>query len=143
MKKIIALKGKHNCGKTTTIGMLHELLVNSNKYELTDTTFKKIKKDFISVFKKGNITIGITSKGDTEDLVGDALKILIEIHKSNICICACRTSGGTHVAIDGYTEYESIFIDKTHGIDEAHEKTANTNDAKKLFDMIEQLTSNN
>ena len=61
--KVIFLKGKHNCGKTTTLNMLYDAL--KEKAEVVEPR-KELpgKGDFECVLKYNNIKIAIFSLGD-------------------------------------------------------------------------------
>jgi len=138
MKKIIALKGKSRSGKTSTIKILHELLGENG---FTQTEFTKIKYgDFIAVFSKNDKKIGITSTGDTYNLVLSALQNLINENKCNICVCACRTidriTPGTKDAILEFSNYKPQFVEKTLDNNESTQETTNNKDAKLLPDSI-------
>jgi len=76
MKKIFALRGKGNSGKTATIRILHDLLLK-NGFQLINSNFSINGWDFYSIFQKNNKLIGITSSGDTFDLVFNNLDNLI------------------------------------------------------------------
>lgn len=73
--KIIALQGKSNCGKTTTLKLLIKLFLKNNKFILDS---KYVENEIISkcdsnksdvkcVFIYGEIKIGITTRGDTKE----------------------------------------------------------------------------
>ena len=140
MKTIIALKGKANSGKTTTITILHDRLLD-NGYELKISDINE-KVDFSSVFTKNNKIVGITSSGDTYDIVYNKLTELIK-NNCIICVCACRTKDlfghGTNAAINEFTEYEHQFINKTIGNTEEYQKQNNNSDATNLLNIIENL----
>lgn len=138
MKKIIALKGKGNSGKTTTIKALHGLLLQ-NDYQPVVGTLKILGGDFRAVLIKNGKLIGITSSGDTFDLVHNNLQNLISAD-CTLCVCACRTSDrrghGSIAAINSFGHYQKQYVNKTvAGI--VSEVIANDSDKVILFNLIE------
>ena len=141
MNTIIGLKGRGNSGKSTTIRILYELLLQDG-FQLISGNFKPSGGDFNSVFTKNGKIVGVTSSGDSYDLVHNNLKELISA-KSNICVCACRTfdrvSPGTNAAIFEFTNYLNQFVKKTiDNIDKTQPDT-NISDAKKLLSKVNDL----
>jgi hypothetical protein len=134
MSRIIALKGRGNSGKTTTINMLPNILL-ANGYSRVAGMFQQHGSDFLDVFENGKQRVGVTSSGDTYDLVHDRLTYLVNA-KCDICVCACRISGGTHTAIYNFTGYTSHFEQKTYTATPAQEPIVNMADANKLFSLI-------
>jgi hypothetical protein len=134
MSRIIALKGRGNSGKTTTINMLPNILL-ANGYSRVAGMYQKHGSDFLDVFENGIQRVGVTSSGDTYDLVDDRLTDLVNA-KCDVCVCACRTSGGTHTAIYNFTGYTSHFEHKTYASSPAQEPIVNAADANKLFSLI-------
>ncbi len=70
--------------------------------------------------------IGITSSGDTFDLVHDNLEALIN-DGCKLCVCACRTydryGQGTNAAIDTFLpNYQKQYIDKTVAVTSARKR---------------------
>jgi hypothetical protein len=141
MNRIIALRGRGNSGKSTTIRLLYDLLLQ-NRYQLISSNFNVDGGDFISIFAKNGKLIGVTSSGDTYDLVHHRLQELINAN-CNLCVCACRTFDrvppGTNAAIIEFTDYENQFIEKTVEDNEATQRTSNESDAQILFSAIENL----
>lgn len=142
IKNIIALKGKGSCGKTTSIGYLHEELLS--KYTLIETTFSKVGSDFISVFEINEVMVGISSKGDTyDDVMGDLKKLISK--GCEFLICACRTYDrknsqgeirGSNTAIDSLTDFEPIRLDKTKTNIQTNRESCNKKDADRLLQEI-------
>ncbi len=138
MKTIIALRGKGNSGKTTTIRILHDLLL-TNDYAEVRSNFRVDGGDFITIFRKRNKLVGVTSSGDTYDLVHSRLQEMVD-RDCKICVCACRTFDrvppGTNAAILEFQNYANEFIEKT--VDGSNrQSTTNSRDARILFDTIE------
>ncbi|EHQ29791.1 hypothetical protein [Mucilaginibacter paludis] len=131
MGKIIALKGRAESGKSTTIGMLPSILA-TNGYTLLAGSRKVYGKDFLEIYTKGKLKLGITSAGDSYDLVHDRLDTLVAAKCDDI-ICACRTYGGTHAAIATFTTYKILYIPKTYAASAAQQRTVNTIDANAVF----------
>lgn len=138
MGKIIALKGKGSSGKTTTIKLLPEILIQ-NGYKQNHGKYQPYGADFKDIFIKQGIKVGITSSGDTYDLVKDRLDEFIQ-ENCDICICACRTSDrkplGTIAATQSFSGYTNEYIDKTYAQGEIQQKQANRADALTLFNKI-------
>jgi hypothetical protein len=143
MKKIIALRGKGNSGKTKTIRTLHELLIEKGFEVLTtDIVPIDIRGDFRAVFKYQGKLIGVTSSGDTFDLVIQNLTFLVSF-ECDVCICACRSfdryGQGTNAAVNSFDDYEPLFIEKTVEHEETQQPIVNQQDAKKLLHEVMQL----
>jgi hypothetical protein len=135
MQKIIALRGKGNSGKSTTIRILHDLLLQ-NEFRQVSSNLKAEGGDFIAIFSKNEKYIGITSSGDTYDLVHQHLLELVNA-KCDICICTCRTFDrippGTSTAILEFTNLDNLFIEKTIDNYEATQSATNERDAQNLL----------
>jgi len=134
MGRIIALSGRGNSGKSTTIKMLPDTLI-ANGYSQVPGMLKNYGGDIMDVFIKGKVKVGITSSGDTYDLVNNRLQDLVKID-CDVCICACRTWGGTHYAINSIAGYTAQFQPKTYATTAATELSTNTADANTLFSLI-------
>ena len=141
MNTIIALRGKGNSGKSTAIRLLYDLILQ-NGYQLVSSNLNVIGGDFVAVFSKNGKLIGVTSSGDTYDLVHERLQDL-ENANCNICICACRTFDrippGTNSAVIEFTNYNNQFVEKTLDIDATTQRTTNMNDAGRLLSLINSM----
>lgn len=137
MKKIIALRGKANTGKTTTIRLLPALLL-ANDFSLMSGIIPE-KGDFAAIFEKEKIRVGVTSAGDSHDLVEKPLKHFIDTN-CDICVCACRTYDrvppGTVAAVDSFPTHPPQFVLKTIASSEAQEDASNAVDANTIFSLI-------
>lgn len=134
MNRIIALQGRGNSGKTTTINMLPAILL-ANGYRQVPGMYRPHGTDFLDVYENRIIRLGVTSSGDTYDLVHDRLTDLINAG-CTVCICACRTSGGTHNSINGFTGYTATDIQKIYATTPAQEPIVNAADANTVFNAI-------
>ncbi|MBB6005431.1 hypothetical protein [Arcicella rosea] len=140
MSIIIALRGKGNSGKTTTIRILHNLLL-ANGYVQVRSNFSVNGGDFITIFSKKGKLIGVTSSGDTYDLVHDRLQEMVNAN-CNICVCACRTfdrsaKPGTNAAIIEFATYSNQFVEKTVDDNAATRPATNNSDAQNLLRLID------
>lgn len=136
--KIVALKGKGDSGKTTTINMLPNILI-ANGYKQVPNKYQKHGGDFLDIYDNGKKKVGITSSGDTFDLVNDRLSDLVT-EKCDVCICACRTADrkppGTIAATKNFPGYTTEYVNKTYAPNPSGELKANQNDANVLFSKI-------
>ena len=111
-------------------------MANSDSvYSKLDEVTSIFTTEFLDVFENGKQRVGVTSSGDTYDLVHDRLTDLINA-KCDVCVCACRTSGGTHTAIYNFTGYTSHFEQKTYATTPAQETIVNAADANTIFSLI-------
>ena len=138
MKKIIALRGKGGSGKTTTINLLPSIL-NNHGYSQVENMYQSHGADFLDIFEKNGIKVGITSSGDSFDLVKDRLDDLVK-ESCDVCICACRTFDrrppGTNAATKRYSDYKTYYLEKEYASDSLARSKANASDAQKLYEMI-------
>lgn len=140
MNTILALRGKGNSGKSVTIRMLHDLLLQ-NGYQSVRSNLR-LSGDFVAVFSKNGILIGVTSSGDTYDAVHNNLQNLIN-DGCEICVCTCRTFDrvppGTNAAIIEFSTYRNQFIEKTLDNSLVTQNATNMSDVQRLLTEIEKL----
>lgn len=138
MSRIIALQGRGSSGKTTTINILPAIL-RANGYMQVPGMYQQHGADFLDVYENGIIRLGITSSGDTYDLVHDRLTDLINAGCA-VCICACRTRDnvppGTIAAVNSFPGFTPTFIQKTYAATPSQEPAVNTADANTVFNAI-------
>ena len=137
---IIALRGIGGSGKSTTIRLLHNTLLQNN-YELVSHPINNTG-DFSAIFTKNGKIIGITSSGDTYDKVKSKLDALINA-QCIYCVCVCRTfdraGHGTNAAIDSFTNFEKEYIEKTFENVVDQQSVVNQNDAQVIFNRLQEL----
>lgn len=138
MKRIIALQGKGSSGKTTTIKLLPAIL-EENGYTPVPGKYRSYGSDFRDIFEKSGVRIGLTSSGDTYDLVTTRLKELVA-DCCDICVCACRTSDrlppGTIAATKRFPDYEPVYLNKTYADGDSARNDVNKLDAERLYRLI-------
>lgn len=126
--------GRGDSGKSTTIIMLPAILI-ANGYTQVPGIRRNYGGDILDVFNNGTLTVGVMSRGDGYKEVFDGLTILVAAG-CDVCICACRTWGGTHAAIHSFTAYTSHFQPKVYAAIPANEPIVNAADANTLFTLI-------
>ena len=92
MKTILAIRGVGNCGKSTTLGYLIEMI----KAAYPGATFDedRFKVDITIVITIDGKKIGIETQGDPNSRLGASLNRFIEIG-CEVIICATRSYGST------------------------------------------------
>lgn len=99
MKKIFALRGPRNLGKSQTIRTVVEMLTEKHPDAIFEHNHKT-KVDVRAVLTINGSKIGIESQGDPNGrLIKESLDLFLKIG-CDVIICATRTSGGTKDAVD-------------------------------------------
>ena len=132
MKKIIALKGAGQRGKTSTIKIVYANFLE--KYAKIIDYFPSEHDIKILMQDVNGLKIGIESGGDPNSRLKDSLK---DFHKAgcDIIFCATRTSGMTVDWVDAYSkQYEIVYFEQTavEGNEKQQEKS-NKAMAQKLI----------
>jgi len=133
MKLIIALRGKGNTGKSTTIKHLFQLMLSSGFSEV-DGNYGRFN-DFWSVLIKSEKKVGLTSLGDSYR----ALKPKIDKLKSAKCkviVCACRSEGQTIELLENQNGFYVEYIEKTIESSKSKQSQSNFADAQEIFKRI-------
>jgi hypothetical protein len=140
-KSIVALQGKGDTGKTTTIGILHDKLLKKGfkreNYVEGGQRRKGRRREFHAIFMVNGKKVGIASVGDLRKHIEPRLR---EFGKEgcSIIVCACHTRGGTVEVIEEFarTGWDLEFVQKQHGIDE---NALNEADADHLLKKVLRL----
>ena len=134
MKKIIALYGRSNTGKTTTLNYLIGFL--DENLEIDDNSLTNNRKEVIYYKNK---KIAVTTPGDNKS----ELKKNIEYFKNKDCdilVTATRTKGATREELKKYAQdikTEIIWIKKE--ISETSASLINKKQAKDIQDILDKL----
>ena len=104
--KILALWGKSNNGKSETILRLIDLFINVGAEIINVKNIRRNAKDKWVVLRYKNNLIGITTRGDTRDLLEEDFKNFKNCH---ICVCATHTSGATIKFIEENYHHDNIY----------------------------------
>ena len=147
MKKIFALQGKGNSGKTATFYILGQLMRDSGYTLREGNLLQKLARslrrgDFWQIFEKDGIIIGIVSSGDLYKIVKQQLDSLIQNHHCEIILCTCRSYDkkrpGTLVAINEVVGYKKEFFPKERETDPLKYDVSNRMYAERLLNALEQ-----
>lgn len=149
--RIIALKGRHDSGKTTTLKKLANIFQIDNCYIKEVLDFSKRRKNniveikviFILDINGKTIKIAIFSECDRKKMITKHLQKIQELN-CDICVCACLTDGITLEILEKIDE-DIIYIDKqVISVKNKHDfekqcEIANENDCKKLSEELEKM----
>ena len=143
---VIALQGKSNTGKTTTLMFLYDKMI-INGYRVL--RIKKSRKDFCCILEKDGKRIGLTTRGDSaSDIIRDFDYIITENskilpHKDiDKFICAVHTSGETVKCVKSiagcsfYKIYSKMTIESNITAAAILERQANIYQADFLYSEI-------
>lgn len=141
-KRIIALQGKGNTGKTTTLLQLISV-IECKGYKIY--VKKPHRTEKVVVADINGITVGITTRGDNKECLKTDFAVL---GKCDLYVCACRSSGETVDFLNGeagngtVTYHGKWYVNSSSGGKEenADREAANERQASMLFDKIIEIT---
>lgn len=85
---------------------------------------------------RGNTVIGITSSGDTEDILERHIGWMSDFDPQLI-VCACRTWGKTNEIIERISGNNVLYLNKQVEDENPElQEQVNANDANRLFNQI-------
>ena len=137
-RHIIAYCGKQNSGKTTTLTLLHNMLVQA--FPQSNNLPQPIPSpDFCSHFLTKGYVICISTGGDDATAILRGLEYF-EQQNGHILVTASRTKGQTRNAIKAYLtdnmDVEFVRINTQYTENPAEQELANMEQAKKLYQSI-------
>lgn len=133
MPCLFALQGPSNCGKSSTLIYLSQLL--QAKYpSATHQTLHRGTKDIAVIMHGVNgLVVGIESQGDPKSRLQQTLASFASA-KCDIIFCACRTRGMTVDWVNTLSATYSIhFVEQTIDIVADHHSTTNADTASWLM----------
>jgi hypothetical protein len=143
--EIIALSGSADCGKSNTLNIAYQLLLNAGYTQVTGhfgraSTHNFIgqdfyNNDFFDVLTKEGKLIGITTGEDSEE----DLEKRLAYFKSEGCIkaiCACTNSDNYLAVIKKQAHYK--IIDKTSQTADALKRISDGTFAREVVALIKQ-----
>ena len=139
MKKLIAIRGDKNSGKTTSIRKAFEQL--KAVYPDAHIGPSRGRVEVTAIIKINGVKVGIESRGDLARIIASSLN---EFEKAGckIIVCACRLSGMTLSAVCDFTEahyFDVEWIDKEKGPigNQAAHETANNTMAAQIVSAVQ------
>lgn len=136
MNKIIALQGKSNTGKTTTLSALIKKIDKNYNIQLL-----KNRTDKIAIVNINGKRLGITTAGDNRKTLDNCFDLM---GKCDLYVCACRLKGETVNFLESKAKCQKvIFHGKWYIINDfiSDREKANNAQAKLIYDEIINILS--
>lgn len=133
MKKVIALKGRSNIGKTSTLKLFNDMLTDN--FPPVNIEHHIDGKDIRVVYTlHGGIKVGIETQGDPYSRLPDSLGLFDRLG-CKLIICACRSSGATVEAVESLKpKYVTSFRGQSSVSLKEWRKRSNSNMASMLLE---------
>lgn len=140
MKKVIALYGRSNVGKTATIKKFTRLLKEHYGDAIHIQKLKDHDPDWdvqLLVTIHGRLIVGIESQGDTGDRVWPSMGVFAEA-ACDIIFCATRTRGETCYAVESLMEkgYKLEWLKQIQAEGEEEQRESNERQAQELLKRL-------
>lgn len=136
-KKVIALWGIANIGKSATIWKVYNLLVS--KYAVKKSEYEIFAKDIRVVLTIYGIKIGIESQGDPDSRLEKSLELFIKVG-CKIIVCATRTRGNTVNLVKKLEpKYEVIWFQKKAQLNSSEYDVSNKTMAQNIIKEIAKV----
>jgi hypothetical protein len=142
-KTIIVLQGVGNAGKSTTIGMLLDLLIQVGWEEVEYLRGQRGNVNFAVILKHGKTKMGICTWGDNIAQLNPYLPRFSQ-EQCKLIVCAMRTRGGTVEYVESFAKTNGFVLDripKNRTDDPANYKKENCKVAKQINQLIEKEIS--
>lgn len=137
MKKIIALKGVANVGKSDTIMKVYELLKKRYPNAKIECRDKIFRIDINVVLIINGVKIGIESKGDPSSNLPKKLNAF-KSADCQVIICATRSKGQTVDAVLKLEpKYDVLWMEQVAVPEPSKYESANRGMAKQIVDAVE------
>jgi hypothetical protein len=134
-KKVIALRGRANVGKSQTIKEVYGLL--RSKYQCGVEWEKNTRTDVRAVLIIDGVRIGIESQGDPRGRLADSLSLFARIG-CRVIVCATRTRGGTVDAVNNLRpNYEPVWLDQVVKPNASQQEASNDATARRIVRDVE------
>lgn len=110
MKKLIALKGIRDVGKSQTLRTVDELL--RGKYSnATVEQERRTRVELTVVLSINGVRIGIESTDEKISRIQESFDLFVSFG-CDVIICATRTSGKTVTAVKALSDYEVVWLEQ-------------------------------
>lgn len=137
--KIIALRGKENCGKTETLTIVYlRVLGNKGKSTCKKTEGNPKFKDFSDIVKYKGLRVAFFTMGDYSTVT---TRIIKEYHALNVDVLILASNTKFVKPIELIKKHNNELIDKIIATTNTKkdQKTENDSFADRIFGLIENL----
>ncbi len=110
MKKVFALRGTSNRGKTQTIRTVDELLRTKHPGASVEHEYRT-RAELSVVLGINGVKIGIETTGENAERIRQSLDQFVTLG-CEVIICATRTSGKTVKAVEALPGYEIVWLER-------------------------------
>ena len=136
MKKVIALRGCSNIGKSNTIKKSYELL--STKYPNAGKDHEISDVDIRVILTIHGVKVGIESQGDPGGRLAKSLRLFVNFG-CKVIVCATRTRGQTVDAVNELeSSYEILWIEQI-SVKISDQESSNLGMAKRIVKEIADI----
>lgn len=136
-KKVIAVWGAADVGKSATIKKTYDLLKAKFKTATIDDIFVGV--DIKVVITINGTKIGIESQGDPGGRLERSLSSFVKIG-CQVIICATRTRGQTVKAVEKLEpKYEVLWLEQASKFTEPDQKVSNLAMAKRIVKEVDNI----
>lgn len=136
-KKVIALYGVADVGKSTTIKLAYDLLKAKYKMATVDELF--VGADIKIVLTIDGTKIGIESQGDPSGRLKESLSLFVKMG-CQVIICATRSRGQTVQAVEKLASaYEILWLEQVIKKTSAEQQHNNSIMAGKIVKEVENV----
>lgn len=134
--EIIVLEGLPHRGKTTTVGLLHQMLIKNGGRSTNKQPLGGDTKDFSDIVENyKNLKIAIFTMGDNSTAISQAI-LNYDSLGCDFFICSLSTRTPKVRANNRINKYRNTRISKTVSSPNITENQANDNDVNQLFLLI-------
>jgi len=138
-RKIFALKGVGNVGKTQTIKKAYELIIDKYPNAKQELVINGPGIEIRSIITIKGVKIGIESQGDPNSRLVESIDLFVK-EKCRVIICATRTSGATVEAVKKLQpDYKVVWFERPVINDVSDRNQSNQDMVNKLVSETERL----
>lgn len=135
--EVIALEGNPNIGKTTTLNIVYQLLLQAGYTQVKGTFIDLNNNDCLDVLQ-GELRIGIVTQGDYAVRKCSVKNHLLHLQSlgCNKVICACTLGVSKQKIKDAIASYSHTYVAKTISISVDQQRIDNNKDANTIMGLI-------
>ncbi|WP_213946974.1 hypothetical protein [Luteibacter sp. dw_328] len=149
MNKIVVLQGAGNRGKSTTLKIVYEHLLNKFSLLAEERVTSggramyrlDVRSDVRAIFSVNGKYVGIESQGDPNSRLRDSLDFF-QRKRCDLIICATRTRGDTTDIVRALDPPYSIeWVAKSVAVGDASQHQCNSRDAATIISSITAIAA--